>query len=155
MLNIRTENITEILAHRLNCIGTSNDAIAAVIWAFQAAIPGFIGGALIQDRPWLAMVFGFVLSGLLAGGIALGQHWWERRKRDAADGGEEDGLDIESVESGDVEAQAEREAFSRRVVSRVSGIPEETIEVHEQPASRQEPASSDSDPAGGPGPKAD
>ena len=57
------------------------DAIAAVIWAFQAAIPGYIGGSLIQDRPWLAMVFGFVLSALLAGGIALLQRWWDRRKR--------------------------------------------------------------------------
>jgi len=57
------------------------DAIAAVIWAFQAAIPGYIGGSLIQDRPWLAMVFGFALSALLAGGIALFQRWWDRRKR--------------------------------------------------------------------------
>lgn len=47
------------------------DAIAAVIWAFQAALPGFIGGALIQDRPWLAMVFGFVLSAILATVVAL------------------------------------------------------------------------------------
>ena len=53
------------------------DAVAAVIWAFQAAIPGFIGGSLIQDRPWLAMIFGFVLSALLATGIALLQ-----RRRD-------------------------------------------------------------------------
>lgn len=56
------------------------DALAAVIWAFQAALPGFIGGRLVQDQPWLAMVFGFVLSALLAGGIALGQRWWDRRK---------------------------------------------------------------------------
>ena len=56
------------------------DAIAAVIWAFQAAIPGFIGGSLIQDRPWLAMIFGFALSALMAGGIALFQRWWDRRK---------------------------------------------------------------------------
>ncbi|MEA2026734.1 MAG: DedA family protein [Chloroflexota bacterium] len=56
------------------------DAIAAVIWAFQAALPGFIGGSLIQDRPWLAMLFGFVLSALMAGGIALAQHRWEHRK---------------------------------------------------------------------------
>jgi membrane-associated protein len=57
------------------------DALAAVIWSFQAALPGYIGGSVIQDQPWLAMVFGFVLSALLAGGIALGQRWWERRKR--------------------------------------------------------------------------
>ncbi len=53
------------------------DAIAAVIWSFQAALPGFIGGSLVQDQPWLAMVFGFVLSALLAVGIALFQ-----RRRD-------------------------------------------------------------------------
>ena len=56
------------------------DAIAAVIWALQAALPGFIGGSLIQDQPWLAMIFGFILSALLAGGIALAQRWWDRRK---------------------------------------------------------------------------
>lgn len=57
------------------------DAIAAVIWSLQAAIPGYIGGSLIQDRPWLAMIFGFVLSALMAGGIALLQRWWDRRKQ--------------------------------------------------------------------------
>ena len=64
------------------------DAIAATIWAFQAALPGYIGGSLIQDRPWLAIVFGFVLSALLAGGLALGQHWWERRQAANDPGGE-------------------------------------------------------------------
>lgn len=53
------------------------DAAAVVIWALQAALPGFIGGSLIQDRPWLAMVIGFGLSALLAGGVALLQ-----RRRD-------------------------------------------------------------------------
>jgi membrane protein DedA with SNARE-associated domain len=62
------------------------DAIAAVLWAFQAAIPGFIGGALIQGKPWLAMLFGFVLSALLAGSIALGQRWWVGRDAPASDG---------------------------------------------------------------------
>jgi membrane-associated protein len=71
------------------------DAIAAVIWAFQAAIPGFIGGSLIQDQPWLAMGFGFVLSALLAGGIALTQRWWERRKaRASADAETEVEVDV-------------------------------------------------------------
>lgn len=60
------------------------DGVAAVIWALQAALPGFIGGSLIQDKPWLAMVIGFVLSALLAGSIALAQRWWERRGARAA-----------------------------------------------------------------------
>lgn len=56
------------------------DAIAAIVWAFQAALPGYIGGALIQDQPWLAMVIGFGLSAVLAAGIALSQRWWDRRR---------------------------------------------------------------------------
>jgi membrane protein DedA with SNARE-associated domain len=56
------------------------DAFAAVIWAFQAALPGYIGGSLISDQPWLAMVFGFVLSACLAAGIALTQRWYDKRR---------------------------------------------------------------------------
>ena len=51
------------------------DGIAAIVWAFQAALPGFVGGALIQDRPWLAMLIGFGLSALLAAGMYLFQRW--------------------------------------------------------------------------------
>jgi membrane-associated protein len=88
------------------------DAIAAVIWSFQAALPGFIGGSLIQERPWLALIFGFVLSGSIALGIALGQRWWDRRHR--ARDGERPGPDDDAV--------ASRE-LKQRVVSRVTGIP--------------------------------
>jgi membrane protein DedA with SNARE-associated domain len=56
------------------------DAIAAVVWSIQAALPGYIGGSLIREQPWLALIVGFVLSALLAGGIALGQRWWDRRR---------------------------------------------------------------------------
>jgi membrane protein DedA with SNARE-associated domain len=56
------------------------DALAAVIWAFQAALPGYVGGSLIQDQPWLAMVFGFILSAILAASIALLQRWWDGRR---------------------------------------------------------------------------
>lgn len=54
------------------------DAAAAIVWAIQAALPGFIGGRLISDRPWLAIVFGFVLSALLAVSIWLFQRWYYR-----------------------------------------------------------------------------
>jgi len=54
------------------------EAMAAGVWAVQAALPGFIGGTLIQDQPWLAMVIGFGLSALLAGGAAIVQR---RRNR--------------------------------------------------------------------------
>ncbi len=54
------------------------DAVAVVVWALLAALPGYIGGSLIQDRPWLGMVIGFALSAVLAGGITLVQR---RRNR--------------------------------------------------------------------------
>jgi membrane protein DedA with SNARE-associated domain len=56
------------------------DALAAVVWAVQAAVPGFIGGQLVQDSPWLALVFGFALSALVAVGITFTQRWWDRRQ---------------------------------------------------------------------------
>ena len=97
------------------------DAIAAVIWAFQAAIPGFIGGRLIQDQPWLAMVIGFALSAVLAIGLTLAQHWWERRKH----AGETTADEIEALS--DDEEQAESESLKRHVLSRVTGVPEEPL----------------------------
>jgi len=59
------------------------DAVAAVVWAVQATLPGYIGGVVVADRPWLAMVVGFALSLGLAAAIAIGQHWWQRRDRAA------------------------------------------------------------------------
>lgn len=56
------------------------DAAAAVIWSLQAALPGYIGGSLIQDQPWLAMIIGFALSALLAGSIYLIQRWRDRTR---------------------------------------------------------------------------
>ena len=61
------------------------DAIAAVIWAFQAALPGFIGGIAFADRPWLALVIGFGLSAVIAGGVALIQRWRSGRSTDDPD----------------------------------------------------------------------
>jgi membrane-associated protein len=54
------------------------EATAAAVWALQAAVPGYIGGSLIQNEPWLALVIGFGLSALVAGGAALFQR---RRNR--------------------------------------------------------------------------
>ena len=59
------------------------DAAAAIVWAIQAALPGFIGGRLITDRPWLAILFGFVLSALLAVSVYLVQRWYYRGRPDA------------------------------------------------------------------------
>ena len=59
------------------------DAAAAIVWSIQAALPGFIGGRVISDRPWLAILFGFVLSALLAVSIYLVQRWYYRGRSDA------------------------------------------------------------------------
>jgi membrane protein DedA with SNARE-associated domain len=56
------------------------DLLAVTIWAIQAALPGYLGGVLIADRPWLAMILGFGLSIALAGSIAILQRWWGRRR---------------------------------------------------------------------------
>ena len=97
------------------------DAIAAFIWALQAAIPGFIGGRLIQDQPWLAMVIGFALSAALAVSIALAQHWWERRR--SAD----EATVTEVADGSPHEPQAEGESLKRYVLSRVTGVPKEPL----------------------------
>ncbi|MFV2062887.1 MAG: DedA family protein [Chloroflexota bacterium] len=60
------------------------DIVAVVIWALLAAVPGYIGGVIIQDKPWLALVIGFGLSMLVAGGMLLFQRWREG-KRDESD----------------------------------------------------------------------
>lgn len=56
------------------------DAIAATVWAFQAALPGYIGGVLVADKPWLALLIGFGLSVLVAGGMAIFQRWRNSRR---------------------------------------------------------------------------
>jgi membrane protein DedA with SNARE-associated domain len=71
------------------------DALAACVWSVQAVLPGYIGGVVVADRPWLAMVVGFALSLALAASIALGQHWWQRRhpETDATEAGTDAGTE--------------------------------------------------------------
>ena len=83
--------------------------------------PGFIGGRLIQDQPWLAMVIGFALSAALAVSIALAQHWWERRRR----AGEPTADEV--ADASPDEPQAESESLKRYVLSRVTGVPKEPL----------------------------
>ena len=71
------------------------DAVAASIWAFQAALPGYIGGVVVADRPWLAMLVGFGLSMLLAASIALAQRWWDGRREGSRSSPARDAGDIE------------------------------------------------------------
>lgn len=84
------------------------DALAAVIWAFQAALPGYIGGVIIADSPWLAMVVGFGLSILLAGSLALLQRWWEgrRRSRDDRRAGDPDEAAVDVADGESIEPRA-------------------------------------------------
>jgi membrane protein DedA with SNARE-associated domain len=56
------------------------DAVAAVVWAIQAALPGYLGGMIVADQPWLAMLVGFGLSIMLTAAIAVFQRWWETRR---------------------------------------------------------------------------
>jgi membrane protein DedA with SNARE-associated domain len=82
------------------------DAIAAVIWALQASLPGYIGGSLIQDKPWLAMIIGFALSAVVAISMTAAQHWWERRNLDP-DEAEELGVDLADDAEGEPEDEPE------------------------------------------------
>ena len=61
------------------------DALAAVIWSFQASLPGYIGGVVVSDRPWLALVIGFGLSMFVAIAIALFQRWRGSKRHHSAD----------------------------------------------------------------------
>ncbi len=92
------------------------DALAAVIWSFQAALPGYIGGSVFSDEPWLALLIGFVLSGALALTITLGQRWWDGRQRDH--GKASDGPDPG-------EGDREPGDLRRRVASQVIGLSRE------------------------------
>ncbi len=60
------------------------DAIAAVIWATQAALAGYIGGAAFEDNPWLGLVVGVVIATLVVGsaeGWRRVQGWRAARSR--------------------------------------------------------------------------
>ena len=50
------------------------DAIAVTIWSLQVVIPGYIGGSLFTEQPWLGFIVGAVIS---AGGR------WPRSKGSA------------------------------------------------------------------------
>lgn len=56
------------------------DAAAAIIWALQAAVPGYIGGVVAGDQLWFAFPLGFGLSVLVGGGLALIQRRRSRRR---------------------------------------------------------------------------
>jgi membrane protein DedA with SNARE-associated domain len=56
------------------------DAVAAVIWALQAAIPGYIGGVVFADRPWIGLAIGVLLAVLITVTIEGLRRYRERRR---------------------------------------------------------------------------
>lgn len=46
-------------------------ALAALIWATQAAVPGYIGGTVFQENPWLGFALGFAIVAAAAGILAF------------------------------------------------------------------------------------
>lgn len=44
---------------------------AAALWALQASVPGYVGGVLFADRPWLGLLIGAALAIALALAIEL------------------------------------------------------------------------------------
>jgi membrane protein DedA with SNARE-associated domain len=56
------------------------DVVAAGIWSLQAAIPGYIGGVVFADRPWIGLAIGIVLAVLIAVTIEAIRRANERRR---------------------------------------------------------------------------
>jgi membrane-associated protein len=54
-------------------------AVAATLWAIQAALPGYLGGVLFADRPWLGILIGVGLAVTLGLAIGLVRRWWRAR----------------------------------------------------------------------------
>jgi hypothetical protein len=61
------------------------DALAAVVWALQASLPGYIGGAALKDRPWLGLLLGVAISVAIVVAIEAFR-WWRRRRAGPAAG---------------------------------------------------------------------
>jgi membrane protein DedA with SNARE-associated domain len=55
------------------------DVLAAVIWSLQASLPGYIGGAAFEDRPWLGLLLGISISVAIVVTIEA-IRWWRRRQ---------------------------------------------------------------------------
>lgn len=56
------------------------DAIAVTIWSLQVVIPGYIGGSVFAEQPWLGFILGAVISLAVVATIE-GIRWLIRRRR--------------------------------------------------------------------------
>jgi membrane protein DedA with SNARE-associated domain len=61
------------------------DAVAAVVWALQAAIPGYIGGVVFADRPWVGLAIGIAIAVALTVTVEGVRRWRERRASGTVD----------------------------------------------------------------------
>ena len=55
------------------------DAVAVTIWSLQVVIPGYIGGSLFTEQPWLGFIVGAVIS-LTVEATIEGIRWILRRR---------------------------------------------------------------------------
>jgi membrane-associated protein len=70
------------------------DAVAAVVWALQAALPGYIGGVVFADRPWIGLAIGVVLAVVITVTIeGIRRNRERRRTSGAVDAGAGAGAD--------------------------------------------------------------
>lgn len=56
------------------------DAIAVTVWSLQVVIPGYIGGSVFTEQPWLGFIVGAVISLAVVATIE-GLRWLNRRRR--------------------------------------------------------------------------
>ena len=82
------------------------DALAVTIWSLQVVIPGYIGGSLFTEQPWLGFIVGAAISLTVVATIE-GIRWLIRRRR-----GEDLPPDMEDRVSRFLDRLSER--FSRR-----------------------------------------
>jgi membrane protein DedA with SNARE-associated domain len=79
------------------------DAVAAVIWSLQEAIPGYIGGVVFADRPWIGLAIGIVLALLITVTIeAIGRVRERRRGSGTVDAGSHSRADVRLAPAGPV-----------------------------------------------------
>ncbi len=56
------------------------DAVAVLIWSLQVVIPGYIGGSIFTEQPWLGFIVGASISLAVVATIE-GLRWLNRRRR--------------------------------------------------------------------------
>lgn len=61
------------------------DALGGAVWAAQAALIGYFLGRAFADKPWVAFLVAFAVTGTVALGVAWRERVRVRRERAAAD----------------------------------------------------------------------